>query len=383
MNMVKLKAGGDLEGNQEGFAAMVVALVLVLVLSLITVGFAQLMRSNQESALNKQLSGQAYYAAESGINDAAQAYAAGYTLPKTTCPALTSSATGANYLSTSTVNTSTNTSIACLLTDPTPSDIQYDVLQSQANVIEAQGCSATSTTNPVSGCGGYSASNVGYINFSWNDNSGSAAVAPSCSNVYPEAQTTSSDTAWPYENILRIELIPIGAGNITRSSLVSSTYTAFLCPGGASSQAAATYTVNSGASGANSGAVLSGYCNTSVGSPPYNCNISLNVGSLSDATYFIIMKGVYSTQIDATITMKDTASPTPNNLNIGDAQMIVDSTGQAQNVLKRIEARVPETSQYNMPDAVVQGEVCKQLQLVPSSSQLGQSNDASPCDTYR
>jgi Tfp pilus assembly protein PilX len=75
--------------NESGFASLVVASVLIVVLSLMTVGFAQLMRSNQTSALNKQLSDQAYYAAESGINDAAQAYNAGYSLSKTACGANT------------------------------------------------------------------------------------------------------------------------------------------------------------------------------------------------------------------------------------------------------------------------------------------------------
>ena len=56
--------------NEEGFASIVIALILIIVLSLLTIGFAQLARREQQTALSKQLANQAQYAAESGINDA-------------------------------------------------------------------------------------------------------------------------------------------------------------------------------------------------------------------------------------------------------------------------------------------------------------------------
>src|ERR1700722_1988557 len=55
--------------NEQGFASLVIALVIIVVIALITVGFAQLSRREQQTALDKQLANQAYYAAESGVND--------------------------------------------------------------------------------------------------------------------------------------------------------------------------------------------------------------------------------------------------------------------------------------------------------------------------
>src|SRR5882724_3022558 len=55
---------------EAGFAALIIGIILVLILGLLTIGFAQLVRHEQSSALDKQLSSQAYYAAESGVNDA-------------------------------------------------------------------------------------------------------------------------------------------------------------------------------------------------------------------------------------------------------------------------------------------------------------------------
>ncbi len=56
--------------DQNGFVSIVVSIIIMTILSLITVGFAQLMIREQRQALDRQLSSQAFYAAESGINDA-------------------------------------------------------------------------------------------------------------------------------------------------------------------------------------------------------------------------------------------------------------------------------------------------------------------------
>ena len=42
----------------------------MIVMSLIVLGFAQISRRNQRESLDRQLSTQAFYAAESGVNDA-------------------------------------------------------------------------------------------------------------------------------------------------------------------------------------------------------------------------------------------------------------------------------------------------------------------------
>ena len=54
--------------NEEGIVSIVVTLIIMIVLTLIVTGFAQLARREQREALDRQLSAQASYAAESGIN---------------------------------------------------------------------------------------------------------------------------------------------------------------------------------------------------------------------------------------------------------------------------------------------------------------------------
>ena len=56
-------------------------------------------------------------------------------------------------------------------------------------------------------------------------------------------------------------------------------------------------------------------------------------------------------------------------LHIAKAQILVDSTGKAQDVLKRIQVRIPAHNTFAMPDdgTEAMSSICKQLQLTPAS----------------
>jgi Tfp pilus assembly protein PilX len=56
------------KNNQQGMASIMFAMFLVLGISLLAIGFATLVRNDQRQALDKTLSNQAQYAAESAIN---------------------------------------------------------------------------------------------------------------------------------------------------------------------------------------------------------------------------------------------------------------------------------------------------------------------------
>ncbi|MGH7234477.1 MAG: PilX N-terminal domain-containing pilus assembly protein, partial [Candidatus Saccharimonadales bacterium] len=77
--MIKTKKLGE-----EGFAPIIVSIIIVIVLSLLTVGFVTLANNSAQNALNRQLSNNAYYAADSGVNDAIAAITHGYLKAKTT-----------------------------------------------------------------------------------------------------------------------------------------------------------------------------------------------------------------------------------------------------------------------------------------------------------
>ena len=70
----------DLRKNQDGIVSLIVSITIMIIISLVVISFARLMRTEQEQALDRQLSSQAFYAAETAVNDVACAAVANVVL---------------------------------------------------------------------------------------------------------------------------------------------------------------------------------------------------------------------------------------------------------------------------------------------------------------
>src|SRR3954464_6641054 len=67
-NGVNMRAKNAKLNSEAGMASFLIVMILMLVITLIVIGFAQVTRRNSREALDRQLSSQAFYAAESGVN---------------------------------------------------------------------------------------------------------------------------------------------------------------------------------------------------------------------------------------------------------------------------------------------------------------------------
>jgi hypothetical protein len=352
--------------DEQGFAALVIAIVLVIVLSLITVGFAQLMQSNQRSALDKQLSTQAYYAAETGINDAAKAINDGMTQFKNTCnsPASftsTLSPTVASDLASTQVGNGTGAQYTCLLIDPDPLGLDYGSIPSigtgSSKSVELTGITNDDSRTPTP---------IGSLLISWKsaESSGSDTFVPGAdgNNFYPTSQ-------WPASTpLLRISLVPLATGIVNRSSLISDNYVGFLYPNndGSGSTLASLPSNPAENVGKTTGDIINGNCNlTNIDTDhnlPQYCNVHLT--DLGQANYLLNMSSMYG---DTRVTI-NAYDESGNQLRIGNAQTTVDSTGEAQDVLRRLQVRIPYHNNYTTPDGnETMSNICKQLQLYPAS----------------
>src|SRR5581483_12189470 len=92
-NMISMRGNNKWQTSQSGMASFLIVMIMMVVITLIILGFSQVTRRNEREALDRELSSQAFYAAESGVNVTTSKIAAyvktnGYTtLPdKTTCP---------------------------------------------------------------------------------------------------------------------------------------------------------------------------------------------------------------------------------------------------------------------------------------------------------
>jgi hypothetical protein len=342
-----MKSNKQTELNEQGFAAIVIAVVLVLVLSLITLGFAELMRHEQRSALDKQLSSQAYYAAESGVNDAVKAISAGYDKVKDDCAPLASAKDpGDSYLLSNDVgaDTDTNVKYSCLLIDPAPKSLEFGSVDTE----QSKGVELTSAdaSDPIR-----------TIVVSWQDAGSGTTFRPGAGSAFPPISQWGATTG-----ILRVGLTPLVPGSISRDALATNTFAAFLYPNsGSGSPISYGY---SNDTGGGTGAIINGRCN--LNNTPRYCSVAIT--GLNQRTYFLNMRSIYrSAHVTVQAYGGNGVVSTANLLSVKNAQTLIDSTGKAQDVLKRIQVRVPSRNSYTHPDYTIEsaGSVCKQLQVYP------------------
>jgi hypothetical protein len=332
--------------NQSGIVAIMVTIIVMLVISLIVLGFANIVRREQRQSLDRQLNTQAFYVAESGVNYAVQqikdlGLSAAPIADKDDCGSdAVFPGPGGSY----DIDPANNVKISCLLVDPSPPSLKYDHIGTdQSRII------------PVRSADG---SPINTITFSWEDTDDATTSAATCASNFPRAVSWSASCG---AGILRFDLVPTPPSGFDRSFLINSTMTAFLRPrpGGVS-----TLSYGSATTGLNGqGAAPEVKCN---GTGAHLC--TLTVDSLGAISYLIRVKSIYKPN-KLTITA---------NTDIIGTQAVIDSTGKANDVLRRIQVRVPTTNLSDdlFPEFAIQSveTICKRftsaLGIAPTFSGL-------------
>lgn len=333
-----------LRHDESGLVSMTVTSILILVITITVMAFAQMVRTEQRQALDAQLSSQAFYAAESGVN-AARAYIedtflnAGLTVPeKTEC-----GSTQAAYEGLSTeIDSETSTGFSCLLITDTPRSLEYDLSQPNSSVVF-----------PIESTAALSS-----VNFSWTPEDGASnahAACPASLASNPALPTADAWGACGYA-LLRVDLVPM-SGTASQAELMGATYTAFMHPtrsGGTSNYTGSGVTnINGGT--ANQGTRPSAHCTATA------CNLRVN--NLSDTKYYARVMNLYrGTKL--TVTARTTGS---TNEQLRGAQVMIDSTGKSQDILRRIQVRVPLVGGGTYPDYAIMStdSLCKQFKTFP------------------
>lgn len=360
--------------GEEGFAPIIVSIIIVIVLSLITLGFVSLANNSAKNALNRQLSNNAYYAADSGINDAIKAIASGsYTGTKQTCGPVV----GNPYLGNNQIN-GPQDYYSCLLINPSPATLQYSSVSSNQPIV-----ALLSTVNSSG-----AATNPSYFIFSWEPSAqveaspyvfAPASYFPNCtivSNIYgaclPAAANWIDSSKKPITGILRLSLTPLQDRN-TLPSDTSSTYTAFLYPQSGSGSVNSAPSYSSNTIGPNSGLEVSGNCN-SVSTQPDNCTVEIPVSSSATNGYIMSMRSLY-TNSRVTIEAFDSQG---NPLLFNNGQTMIDSTGFDHGVKRRIQVRISSLNYNGFPgyDIASSNSICKDLQAYPANNATGNPGNA-------
>ena len=295
-----------LHDRQEGLVAIIVTMVVMIILSLMVVAFARLMRREQRQSLDRQLNTQAFYAAETGINDAVKALKSD--------PELTTSGECADPVDFPHTLDAT-TQYSCLIIDSAPKSLEYsDIGTDSPRVIPIK---------PIGGGG-----KINQINFSWQAKDGATdfdcpdGSLPSSS--LPPADSWTCDTG-----MIRLDLVPIptGVGANWRNKLNEDLRTIFLYP------ASDVATPTNYAIGTETGKILRVNCHTLM--TLRHCQVNLTGLSPSNDYYLRIM----SLYRSSAVTIQG-IKPGGGVVRLSGAQAIIDSTGRANDVLRRVQVRV-------------------------------------------
>jgi Tfp pilus assembly protein PilX len=334
--------------DQRGVVSFITVSFLAGILILITMGFMRVMISNQRQSLDNQLSTQAFYAAESGINDVrsklpiADAY---YGLDKPCDGIINGVLSGNNTMD------STPIKYTCLLVDNTVEEILIS--------------DATTANGVMYQLQNESPSAINRIRISWgkSDQTGVSSSFTSTANQLPPASSWPSNTP----AMLRLTIYAVG-GNFSRSNLTDANRqrTYFIAP--FSRVAAPSTTIDSSTP---DGSIISAQCASSM--VDYGCQATITLsgvfsglGTTADSL-FVRIRPIYNDEAPIKIEAFHGAS----QVTLINAQYVIDSTGRANDVYKRIKVRVPIQTEFNYPEYAAQtaNSICKQFIAYPGFQQ--------------
>ncbi len=333
--------------NTSGFISIFTALMLMGILALLVAGYAFTSRQAQRRTLDDQLSTQAFYAAESGVNEAIEVLRD----PNNTITTKDECDGGPFSYD---VDSSANLTYTCLLIETDVQDYVNDNVP-VAGLGEAAVVPIEASAAPL------------YLDVEWDSTLGSnVGVNP---NSYTSGSPTlTPDTTWGDGiGMVRLDLIPTDAVT-DRGSIVTNSYTQFLYPSAdASFTEPADYGILNTAT--YQGGTAVSRCTTTLPAPEYRCSVRLRIMNLGGApvtrtSYYLRLQSYYNA-VKVRVTPRTSANATVTLANL---QAIIDSTGRAGDVFRRIQVRVPITNILGLhtPYALTTTDsICKRLVAAP------------------
>jgi Tfp pilus assembly protein PilX len=326
--------------SEAGMVAIMVTMILLIVISLIVIGFAQISRRNQRQSLDRQLSAQAFYAAETAVNDAAElikgAVAGGTAVAAK--PDCTSNG-GGFYTApaiTPVIDAGSNVAYTCLMVNPTPTTLVYSDVGTTGTVVPLIATAGT----------------ISSLTMTWqskDDTSTPANNCPANPNVFPA--TSGWNCGY---GLLRFDLVPSAGSGLTFTSLQNATMTSFVVP------------LRPGGTGATPNPIgyTTGGGNNRLAVLCSNTNCTLTINGLNQSQYHLRVTSLYK---DVSLQISATAGA-GGPVSLQGAQAVIDATGKAQDVLRRIQVRVPlsGSSTNLLSDYAVQSTdaICKRFSVM-------------------
>ncbi len=343
----------NIRSNQDGLVAFVVSIMVLIIVVVTTVGMVILANRESRQALDRQLSTQAYFAAESGINDAISTIQAeiaiGNAIPAyNDCDdgtnlvgSITNNTTAKNTLTLNSVlggsnvlDTSAESKYTCVLVSENPVSLEYLKLQ---------------TDNAAVGDITFSAADEArQVVIGWEDSQGGNSFRkplvgfPDGCGVFPSASN------WKAAPLLKVDITNLKGSNFTRTDLLDDTASYYLdpCKGASSGGPVVKETFKPGINSDGNGKILSGTCDPGAthmyaNKAPLRCSVIIEMPGVTTTSNFLFrIKPVYGTARVTIIALDSSDKP----LKMIGGQIVIDVTGKAGDVVKRTQVRIANST---------------------------------------
>jgi hypothetical protein len=321
--------------NNNGFVSIFSVLIIMSVLTLIMVGFSQVVRRASVSNLNDQLSTQAFYAAESGVNAAITYLKTAGAADKTSC---NSGPAGSPTTSTTNLDSALQVGYTCVLISKSAPDIKF-------SSVPVQGTAAPKIVTLDSG----NAANIPTgLDVTLGSTSGSAFVSASSGGELPQESSRPATVL----GMLRVDMVPT-SGSLDRAAL-SNGYTFFLDFSTSGTNGSANVY-----KGVQAGELVRVKC---AAAP---CKATINLNNSGSQAYSLRLQSIYS-PLKVTI---DKVTGPAGAIKLVNGQSIVDVTGQANSVYRRVQVRLPAEGNLSTPFSLLTADsICKKLEITPGNT---------------
>ncbi|HJP81159.1 MAG TPA: hypothetical protein VJ841_02065 [Candidatus Saccharimonadales bacterium] len=383
--------------NEQGAVSLFVVIFAALLMTILTVSFIQLMLRDQQQATTSDLSQSAYDSAQAGVEDAKrllilnqscksgaassnvdcnkvyQALTPPSGSNETNCDTLAAAGLvgetdGESKIQTNTGDLKLDQAYTCVKIATDTDDYKGTLTAGQSTVVPIRGVSAFDT-----------------VELSWfsredlsNPNNVTAKLPASRGGNIELPPVGSWDVDWPA--LLRAQLIQTGASFSldqfdSSQADKSNTNTLFLYPNDVGTNTPDFGKDDIRRSPLNAPKLVR--CDTNLSANAYACTATIKLPASIDGqtganrNAYLHLGALYN---DSHFQIKLRQGSTP--VRFDSVQPIVDSTGRANDVFRRVQARVQLSSDYAYPDAAIdlQGDLCKNFTITNDNS--GYSNSA-------
>lgn len=343
--------------NQNGLVSIISTVLIIVIITIVTLSLSVFSRRELRQALDEQLSSQALYAAESGVNDVVNRLTS-------STDRLTSDISDCGDLSQDNISTNrvldaeNNVRYTCVLVDQSPPQINTDVTTSKPKIYVLD--PGTSET-------------IKSLKFVWKDPNTSGTPVGSCTSTATEGCFTPS-ASWNRLGALRVRLFPAGAsGSLTPTTFAESN--ALDIVGFPGSRTGFSETMNA----SDKSRTLYATCDTIEST----CTVNIDNLSTANPTYYMQISSMYK-DINVTVTGTNHNVSNAQTQFIG-AQVSIDSTGAAGDVFKRLSVTIPLGESSNLPvySLGVGERLCKRFESSSTATDNTNSDDTtSKCPAF-